>query len=198
MHLSIVDIYKRFANNDVMLEYTKKIRLMTRIISFCLSINVFCSVMYPFINAIFIEKQKVLSFGFLLPFTDPKTNFGFYINFLYQQNCWIFGGVTYMAVFRTCWLFIGQIVIKTELLKYMIQNLKELLDNNDDGKQNKNISLKLSEIVDFHISYLNNIEEFEKIANGFFFVLASTTTFQVSIILLVLTTEVFFYILQVI
>lgn len=192
MHLSFVDIYKKFANNDVILEYTKKIRLMTRIITFCMSINIICCIIYPFFNVIFFAKKKVLSFGFLLAFTDPKTDFGFYINFIFQQNCWIFGGFTYIAVFRTFWLLIGQIIVKNELLKTMIYDLKKLVEDNDNGNHNKNVSAKLSEIVDFHISYLKYIDDFEILAKKFFFVLASSTTIQVSITLLVLTLEVIF------
>lgn len=190
MHLSFVDIYKKFSNNDVILENTRKIQLMTQIISISMSTNIICSIIYPYINAIFIEKKKVLSFGFLLPFSDPKTDFGFYINYIFQQNCWVFGGMANMGVFRVFWMLIGQIVIKAELLKCMIQSLRELVDANLDGKNNKKISLQLSEIIDFHISYLQYIEGFETVANSFFFVFASTTTFQVSIILLVLTYEV--------
>lgn len=192
MHLSFLDVYKRFGNNDVLLEYTKKIKIVTQIITFCLTLNVICALVYPWINAIFIEKKKALGFGFLLPFADPKTEVGFYIDFWFQQNCWSFGGVAYVACFRTYYLLIGQLVIKIELLKCMIKDLKLLIDDNEDKKQNEKISKQLSDIVDFHISYLEFIDDFEAVANSFFFVLASSLTFQVSIILLVLTKEVIF------
>lgn len=152
--------------------------------------NTTCGCIYPMIDAIFIKKKKVLSFGFLLPFIDPTTNFGFYINFFHQMWCFILGGCGYASVFRSYWLIIGQLIIKIEILKYNTNNLMELIENNNDGKQDKKISLALSEIVELHIGYLNFMNTLENIGNKFLFVQASSTTAHISIVLVVLYIKV--------
>lgn len=190
INLSFIEIYTKYGEIDFILDYTKKMQLLLRILSISILANVSSGCIYPIIVAIFIQKKKVLSYGFLLPFIDPATSIGFYINFLWQMWGFILGGFGYAAVFRTFWLMTGQLVITIEVLKYKMNNLMDIIENNEDGKKDKLISLELSEIVEYHIKYLKFVNTLENFGNKMLFVQASSTTVHISILLLILTIKV--------
>lgn len=190
INLSFLEIYKKYGEIDFILEYTKKMQLLLRILSLSILANVSSGCIYPIIDILYIRKKKVLSFAFLLPFIDPVTEIGFYLNFLWQMWHFILGGFGYAAVFRTFWLMTGQLVITIEVLKYKMNNLMEIIENNEDGKKDKLISSELSEIVEYHIIYLEFVNTLENFGNKILFVQASSTTVHISIILLVLTLKV--------
>lgn len=116
---------------------------------------------YPIISSV-LEQKKILSFGFILPFFDRKTNFGFLINYLYQSLQVVLTGLMYGAFCRIYWQLFGNAIVKIELLKEAANELKENImnyvfdaeDADSLSAYHQQISLKLKEIVDLQLEYL--------------------------------------------
>lgn len=154
LHLDFIAFHKKYADNNILLDYNKKTRRLNNVLCACIVLFAFCSILYPLIDALFLQKKKVLGFGFLIPFTDPATDFGFYINFAFQCSNIVTAGVGYIAIFRLYWLLFGHLCTKLEVLTSMVEDIKEITENNESGKHDSTISKKLNDIVDFHIDYL--------------------------------------------
>lgn len=202
LHLSFVEFHKKYAEYNLLFDYNKKIKRCVDLLTKILIPSFLLCIIYPII-ALVIQKKKVLCFSFVLPFIDVNTNFGYSVNYLYQSSQVVVATIGYMTFFRIFWLLFGNALVRVDLLKEFLDELK---DTDDDAT----ITRKIKEIIDLHLEYMrfeiptglpiffkflflfSSIESIEEVGSTPIFTLAVSTVMQVSIVLLVLSIEMWY------
>lgn len=156
LHLSFVEFHKKYDKRRILFKYNKKVKRFIDFLTIVFAVSFLICVIYPIIGTI-LEKKKVLSFAFILPFVDHKTDFGHLINFVFQSGQIVLTAFMYGSFCRIYWQLFGNALVRVELLKEVVNEFKEnILDYVDEdlGGNHQQLSLKLKEIVEIHLGYL--------------------------------------------
>lgn len=149
------------ADKPICFEYIKFYGFCNKL--FCIG-TILCVVacfVYPIFDSIFLAKQKVLCFGFLIPYTDPQELVGYALNFLFQIWQVIVLCFGYVAFLRMYFLLFVHACLRSDILKINMEDFNGHITEFDDQiHQNEKLSIMLNEIVRQHLNYLKLINSF--------------------------------------
>lgn len=189
-HVGLIEFHKKYAEEPILYDQNKLLILCNKIFGIGTTFCIISGILYPIFDSIFLSKKKVLAFGYLFPFVDPEGKIGFWLNYLFQNIVLIIVGSGFGIFLRMYFLFFAHACMRSDILKNTVESLKEHISDITDEKQNLQLTLKLDEIVELHIEYLSFIDILETVGKKIIFLLALGTIIEVSLLLLILATQV--------
>lgn len=154
LHLDIIDFHKNFKNHPILFKYNLKVKYANYFFLMTGVIAVLACTAFPIVDFLFLSKKKVLCFGFLIPFTDPDENFGYFLTYVFQILQVVILAYGYITFTRIYWLYCAHANVIIDVLENSVEALNEnITDDNDEG-QNQLLTKKLSDIVKLHNAFL--------------------------------------------
>lgn len=157
IHLEIVDFHKQFSEQNLLLEYNKKIKPVNNFFGFGGIFLIVVCILYPIIDSIFFAKKKVLCFGFLIPYVDPEEIVGYLCTFVFQNIQVSVLALGYATCLRMFWIFFAHAIARIDLLIITVSDLTKHTTDNDDHEKHTVMTKKLDEIIELHNEYLRFI-----------------------------------------
>uniref|UniRef100_A0A182FTH4 Uncharacterized protein n=2 Tax=Anopheles albimanus TaxID=7167 RepID=A0A182FTH4_ANOAL len=148
-------------NNASLLSNIHRIRQVSKLIS--LQYSLMCAIYALTPIAVYLYNgEKVLCFGYLLPFTDPDIPLHYFLNVAYQHYVLFVAWAGFSASESVIVLFVASLAGYVDVLKNTVDEMNECLLRAGYGNDRKEVREKLLEIARLHqrvLEYEQDLEE---------------------------------------
>lgn len=187
MHLQLIDFHMKNLERGILFFYNKKLKLLTNLASGILCVCFSACMIYPVIDTLFNRNGKVLTFACIVPFTDPHSNFGYFINLTNQSLLITYACYGYVIFLRLYLLMFVHLCVRVDVLVEVANELHGHIIECGTAAQNRVVTLKLTEIVQLHLEFLSFFGRYNVFARHPLFIQAISTVVQVALVLFVLS-----------
>lgn len=170
---------------EILLKYTKLLKRCVLFFSIIFLGGVLLCGFLP-LMVFLLNGEKILPFGVIIPLTNPNTDDGYQLNFLYQVSCmfWTPPGLT--ASQNVYFALVFNICIQYDLLVLKLQVLDEMIARNEKGELDMQLRETLVEIVQNQQRLADFITTIENLYATQTFVEVGSNAMQIVVTLFVL------------
>ncbi|EDS27262.1 conserved hypothetical protein [Culex quinquefasciatus] len=169
-------------HKKVLMDFVTMLHVLMKVVVVCYAITASSMIVGPFMLTL-LSGQKLLTFGFWIPYIDRNSWFGYGCNFTLQLILSLFITCEYMGLDIIYFMTMLSSVNQIDLLIIKIKNIGTQIEQTDAKLQES-----LMEIVKRHEEHLKFVRTVENMYRGYFFVLYATLGFTIVLVLYAIVT----------